>query len=174
MTATILQDRHKRQLRVRRRLWATVALAASLLLMAIAGYFWLPRPGPTSVPGPVVEKRPGPLPEMPAPEPPPPEAAPSLRKSAQEAGIAVASLTERVADQTLEHARVLLSATTPPMEVPPLPFLAFDELEEPLEPTAESLRLAGQGVSESLEPVTRSARRAVDFFMRELSSLDSR
>jgi predicted anti-sigma-YlaC factor YlaD len=41
-----------------------------------------------------------------------------------------------------------------------------------IEPPTRSLREAGQGVSEGLEPVTNSARRAFDLFLRELPPMD--
>jgi hypothetical protein len=168
MVGQILDDRRKRRLRMRRRLWATAALAASLLLMALAGYFGLPDPTPAPRPGPIAERQV-------EPEPPVPEPVPSLRRSAEEAGTAVAALTGRLADTTLEQARLLLTATAP-MDVPDLalPDLALGPWDEPLEPAAESLRQAGQGVSEGLQTVTDSTRRAVDFFMRELTVLESR
>src|SRR5207249_864730 len=86
----VLDDRRRRRVRMRRRLWATAALAASLLLMAVAGYFGLPNPH-HSAPnrGPVAE--PNIQPEVPAD-------LPSLRHSAEEARNAVASLTGRLAD----------------------------------------------------------------------------
>jgi hypothetical protein len=47
---------------------------------------------------------------------------------------------------------------------PALPNVDLTAMEPPTRP----LREAGEGVSEGLEPVTTSARRAVDLFLREL------
>jgi hypothetical protein len=46
------------------------------------------------------------------------------------------------------------------------------KLEQPFDPAAQSLRQTGQGVSESLQTVAQSARRAVSYFFRELPPLD--
>jgi hypothetical protein len=95
----------------------------------------------------------------------------SLERSVADAGAAMASLTDRIAGQTRDRARLFLSATAP-VEVPTaLPDRG--SLQAPFDPAAESLRQAGHGVSASLEPVAGSARRAVSYLVRELSPLDS-
>ena len=45
------------------------------------------------------------------------------------------------------------------------------EMEPPIDPA--SLQEAGSGVTSSVQTVTNSARRAVDFFVREIPSLKS-
>jgi hypothetical protein len=146
--AAVIADRRSRR---RRRLLAGLALAASLLLAALAGYYGLWRTEETSPldqPAPVVR----------TPEPAPP----SLRDSMTEAGTAVVSLTRRTTDETVTQTIRLWPGVTPP---------ALDNTEvltQPLDPPARSLREAGQGVSAGLEPVASSARRAVGMFLREL------
>src|SRR5437588_5872959 len=155
----VLAARHARQ-RLRRQLTVGAALAASLLLAALGGYFWT-RPGdtnptPTSTNAPVANTTPV-----------EPAAPPSIRDSVAEVGSAVASVTRRTADDTVEQARRLL---------PPMPTPALNEssvLEQSLEPPARSLREAGQGVSAGFEPVTNSARRALDLFLREIPPMES-
>ena len=61
------------------------------------------------------------------------------------------------------------SLPLPPKAIARLPAVA--ELEQPLQPTARSLRESGRGVSVSLAAVTGSARRAVDYFLREIPGL---
>jgi hypothetical protein len=78
----------------------------------------------------------------------------------------VFALTTRVVDQIKDQAR--------PFVPNPPAFARAVPMEEPLEPTAQTLLLeAGQGVSEGLSPLSRNARRAVSFFMKELPVLDS-
>jgi hypothetical protein len=82
-----------------------------------------------------------------------------LRESVTEAGYAVASLTSRAADETVGHTRIL---------IPTVPSGSLDMTASALESPKQSLREAGYGVSEGLEPVADSARRAVGLFLREL------
>jgi DNA-directed RNA polymerase specialized sigma24 family protein len=166
VAAAVLKDRADRRRRVRRRLSYTAALAATVLLVLLAGYYWAPPAAPTPhPPGPVAEHKPRDA-APPAPQPPAPEApAPAPRKeTAEEPRRALAALTGRLADTTRDHALVLWSATAP-LEPVPLPPMA--DLDAP-----EPLRQAGQEVSESVQTVTRSARRALDYFARELPALD--
>lgn len=140
--------------RNRRRRWVlgTAALAASLLVAALVGYRLV---GPADGPGPVP---PTPFVEGAQPEP----ATPSLRDGVAEASSVFASITRRKADETVGPARLLLPVVTPP------PLDDMGALTEPLDPPARTLREAGQGVSAGLEPVTTSARRAFDLFLREI------
>jgi hypothetical protein len=48
------------------------------------------------------------------------------------------------------------------------------ELQQPLDPAAQSLRQAGHGVSAGLQTVALSARRAVSYFASELPALEAR
>ena len=155
----VLADRHARQ-RFRRQLTVGAALAASLLLVALAGYFWTRtgdvNPTPSGTNPPVANNQPV---ETPAP--------PSLRDSVAEVGSAVASVTRRTAGDTVEQARQWLPAV-------PTPALSESSvLEQTLDPPARSLREAGQGVSAGFEPVTSSARRALDLFLREIPPMES-
>jgi len=93
-------------------------------------------------------------------------ATPSIRDSVAELGAAVASVTRRAADGTVEQARQLL---------PDVPTPALSEtsvLAQTLDPPSRSLLEAGQGVSAGLEPVTDSARRALDLFLREIPPME--
>jgi hypothetical protein len=83
-----------------------------------------------------------------------------LNENVAEATEAVASLARRTADQTLTSGQMFVSAV--PLEVPQ------EVLGPPLEPPADSLREAGQGVATGLAPVTSSARRAFDLFLRDI------
>ncbi len=162
----ILQDRLQRRWPWRYRFSVTVALAASLLFMAVTGYLWLPTPpvAPEQAKGPAAL-----VPMEPEPVAPP---GPPLHQSVEEARVAVTSLTERLAEKTKEQAQLLWSAA-PPLEVNAMPALAeMANLEEPLAPAAVSLRQTGQGMSEGLQVVARSAVRAVDYFFKELPPMD--
>ena len=149
IVAGVLADRRHR-LRMRRRLvFAGVALAAAA---ALAVAFLLPNRAPREVAvwppdrEPVVE-----------PAPPPP----SLNDNVAEATSAVASLARRTADQTLTSGQTFLPPV--PLEVPP------DEVPgTTLDPPAQSLREAGQGVATGLAPVANTARRAFDLFLRDI------
>jgi hypothetical protein len=161
IVAHVLADRQARRNRLRVRLATTVALAASLLLAALAGYVWLPKSN-TGAPGDIVKGKVVPERQPAVVEPP------SLSRSVEEAGAAVASLTERIADKGKEQARLWWPLTSGEVSraLPPV------KLEQPLDPAAQSLRQTGQGVSESLQTVAQSARRAVSYFFRELPPLD--
>jgi hypothetical protein len=146
--------------RQRRRWFAAAVLAASLFLAVFAGYRWInpKEPGPVS-PGPVAEGGKG------APEAPTP--APSPRASVTGAGEAVASLSRKATEETVEQTRLLWPVATAPL------FFDGIDLQTPLEPPAQSLREAGSGVSSGLEPVANSARRAMNLFWRDLPPVDS-
>ena len=79
----------------------------------------------------------------------------------QEPKSALAALTDRVADTTRDHAKVVLVAANLDT-VERLPAVNDIPLLDP------SVREAGQEVSDGVRTVTRSARRAFDFFAREL------
>lgn len=102
--------------------------------------------------------------ELPEMEPERLPVTPSLRASVAEAGSAISSLTWRAADETVGQSRLLLPETIP---VPPL--TTSEPLQPMIEPPAESLRQAGQGMTTALDPVTSSARRAVSLFLRDTS-----
>jgi predicted anti-sigma-YlaC factor YlaD len=149
IVAGVLRDRRLR--RRRRWLTAAVALAASLLL-ALA--IW--QRSSTETPVVEVVKRDTPAPTVPM----------SLNESVAEAGSAVADLTRRTAGETLDNTRDLL-----PMTVPETSLASAGDWQQTLEPPTRSLREVGQIAATGLEPVTGSARRAVDLFLRELPTV---
>ena len=176
MTRNILRDRQHRRARMGRRVWITAGLAAAILIMVWAGNVWLPQrhlPAPpiADVQGPptppaFVEKPKSA--DIPAVKKDAEEEATPLAKSMDDARTSVVALTARLADQTKEQARLFV-----PMEIPAFPVEPRLPMDEPLDPAAQSLRQAGQGVTEGLSTVSRNARRAVSFFMNELPALDS-
>lgn len=139
----------ERRARRRRRAWvaAGVALAACLVLAVLLG-----RGRPTADAPPL------------AADVAPPE---SLRDSVGAAGSAVVSLTRRTADETVGQGKLLLPV------VVTRPNLGDGPVPATVEPPMRSLRAAGQGVSEGLEPVTSSARRALDLFLSEMPPVES-
>jgi hypothetical protein len=137
----ILADR-RRVIRYRRVLVAG-SLAASLLLAVLAALPFL-RPGGATV---TVVRQP---------------AEASLEENIQEMTAAVVELTRRTTDETVGQTRLLLPAI-----VPELP-AADSQMMVMLDPPAQSLREVQASVSEGLEPVTTSWRRAVDLFRRNI------
>ncbi|MBX9680276.1 MAG: hypothetical protein K2X38_16065 [Gemmataceae bacterium] len=159
-----VSDREKRRQRSQARWTAIIGLAASVLLMVVAAQV-ITRPGKTpdqaaSLP-PIAQNQPKEK-ETPAPMP--------IAPRAEEARQAVAGLTERLAEETREQARLLLSVATPPnlAAIDPIPNMDFD----PIEPAAETLFETGRQVKEGFEPVTRTARQAFGFLAREFAVLD--
>jgi predicted anti-sigma-YlaC factor YlaD len=146
----VLADRQSRRENFRRRVWTTAALAACLMLMALAGFLWSPNKNKGQLAAFYPAKMESP-------------AGPSLGESVEQARLAFSSLTERLADKSKEQAfRLLSAAKLPnPMGIP----------EQPLDPQA--LSQTGQGASEGIQTVAQSARRAVDYFFRELPPLES-
>jgi hypothetical protein len=121
----------------------------------------------------------GPNPELPASQPiakDKPKADPrssepapvSVRDSVEEARLAVAGLGDDLAART----RLWWTATTPLSATPMLPMPSVGDIEQPLNPAAQSVRETGNSVSVSLQTVADSARRAADYFLRELPALD--
>ncbi len=148
-----------RDFRVRRRqrrlLFAGgTALAACLVLALGIGFLSRnPRPGRVGQPaGPLTRTRTEPA------------SGGSLPEEVARAGSAVAELTTRTADESLGPTLAVVAD---------LPRQAFAGMEFPKtpEPGGGALREAGIGVSAGLEPLTESARRAVDLFRRELPPL---
>jgi anti-sigma factor RsiW len=162
IVATALRDRQRRRVRLRRSLYITAALAAAIVLMLLAGYLNRPASAAKGDHAPVVRNTPLPdegkkAPVLPAPAKKKDEALPSL-----------AALSERLADKTLDQAKVLWTAANPIEGMPmgELPAVAD------LDPAAQPLRQAKQEVNEGLQAVGRSARRAFDYFSRELPMLE--
>jgi hypothetical protein len=131
--------------------WAVVLALAASVLVGLGLYLW--RPGTPPGPAPdVVEKLPV------APEPVPG----NLRESVREAGSALTALTNRTADEVVEQTRKLI----PSVPTPALPTL--DPMGPLVEPPGRTFAQAGQVVADGIQPVTDSARRAFDLFLREL------
>jgi hypothetical protein len=93
-----------------------------------------------------------------------PQPAPSLRRSVEEASQAMVSLTRRAADETFDQGRILLPIVLPAKDVSE----ALDMRPVP-GPSEQPLADLKQGMAAGLEPVTSSARRAVNLFLREIS-----
>jgi hypothetical protein len=144
LVAAILADRRRRLIRRRLAAAAGFAVAASVV---VAVWLGSGGPAPQPVPGPMVQVQP----------PPPSPTAPSLRDSVDELGAVVAALVRRATAETLDQTLRLWPD--------PMPETAAEPAADLL---VQSLYDAGQGVSAGLEPVTSSARRAVDLFLREL------
>jgi predicted anti-sigma-YlaC factor YlaD len=140
--------------RARGRRRAVVPLAvAACLLIAIGLRLYLGR-GPEAKPTPSAPREPNFARNQEQPA-----TAEGLRDSVDQARQAVVALTSRATDEAVDQARRLLSDVRPP---------AVPRPEEVLQPPARTLRQAGAGVTSGLAPVTASARRAVDLFLRDL------
>jgi hypothetical protein len=92
---------------------------------------------------------------------------PSTPNRVSEAGLAVASLSNLAKEETLKQTRLFM-----PVATATLPFENLS-VPQPFQAPADSLREAGKGVSEGLQPVTNSARRAWDLFLREVPPMDT-
>jgi hypothetical protein len=167
IVAGVLQDRHTRRLALRRRLYVTLALAASILIMALAGYIWLPpakeRPDPTTI----AKEKSSPSPN-PGPQDAPP-VEPSLGAMVEEYRADLAALPGKLADKT-EPVRQFLVAANPMDLIPPMP--TVPNMEEPLEPAVQSLRHTTQGISEGIQTVAGRTRQAFSYFAK-LSPIES-
>ena len=141
VAAVLNQQRAARQRRYAVR--AVVALAAAVLFAALVG-FGANRQD---------KERPSPQPELVVDKKPEPEmlpTGPSLRESMAE----VAQLTLQRADETV---RTLLPDASMPESGP-----------SPVTTSVASIREASSGVAAGLEPITDSARRAFNRFLREI------
>jgi hypothetical protein len=160
-----LEDRRIGKRRVRLRMYVTTALAASILLLMFGGYL-LPTRKQDEQPQ-VVKKN-----EVPKRSPKLEEAPPVLAERAENARQAVAQLTERVAGTTRDQAKMLLAMANP-LELAPMAALpGLNDLEEPLDPAAKSLRAATQTMAEGIEPMARTARSAWNYLVKELPAFD--
>jgi hypothetical protein len=88
------------------------------------------------------------------------QTAPTLSESAAEVGEVFSVLRNQTTEETLGQTRRWVSNVPSPA----LPKVDLAMMGSPTRPFRE----AGEGVSQGLEPVTNSARRAVDLFLREL------
>ncbi len=155
MVALILQER-THQARHARRTWAAAALAASVLIAATA-ITWLSRgePGASATGGTANAGGYSGKPSLSL----------ALDGSVADAGSTLTSLVAVTARETVKQGRLLL-----PDAVPSPTLANIDSLQQTLQPSARSLREAGQTLTASLEPVTASARRAVTT-LQELSPI---
>ncbi len=154
----VLLERRRARRRVRRRWTGGLVLAASLLVALGLRLDWRGRPNGTEVLPPEQTANNVSTPkEM---------AAPTLRESAAELGKVFAALSNQTADETVGQTRRWVSNV-------PSPTLPNVDLTA-MEPPARPFRDAGEGVSEGLEPVTTSARRAVGLFLRELPPMETK
>jgi hypothetical protein len=150
ITSAVLADRFRIR---RRRIAVVTGLAAAVLLASLIGpSIWRRADSHGRLP-PIARV------EI-APKPAP---APSFPDAVEDAGRAVLALTREVAAETVGEGRTLFSLpASDARDKLPQP------LREPLDPPVQSFRSIQEGVSAGLEPVTTSARRAVDLFLREL------
>jgi len=151
ITSAVLARR--RRLRFQRRLTVAGALAASLLLALLAGYRTFE----------IKQTQQDEAALAPNPLPLDSSEAISLDQRVQEAGEAVVALTRRTADETVGQGRVLLPKVTSES----LSALTQETMHQQL-PPGTSLREVQQSMAVGFEPVTTSARRAVDLFLREI------
>ncbi|SRR5579883_2218987 len=155
----VLLDRRRVRRRMRRRYAVSLALAATVILALTLRLDWRGKPSGTE-----------PLPResaslTPSRSPgtndePRDKLSPTLSESAAEVGEVFTGLRNQTADETLGQTRRWVSNVPSPA----LPKFDLTAMGSPTRP----LREAGEGVSQGLEPVTKSARRAVDLFLREL------
>lgn len=155
LTESIVRDRQHRRAKWRRRVTLTLALAASIMLVAVVAYSWLPRTSQNGPGNPPIAKTPN------VPLKPQPENIPVVPGKKEEPRNPLSPLVDRWVDTTREHARVVLVAANLDA-IEKLP--AVDNLA-PIDP---GVREASQEVTEGVRTVTRSARKAFDFFAREL------
>jgi len=152
-----IDSQHLAQRRWRRNAWAASAVAAGLLLAAIAGYsWWASRPSPESPGSDTWVKKD----EQPGP------ARQSL--NFQEAGSTLVALVNRTADETVGQSRVLLPQGMSAANLP-----VTEAWQPTLEPSTQALRDAQDGVAVGFEPVTSSARRAVNLFLQEIPAMEN-
>ncbi len=139
-----------RRLRFQRRVVAAAALAATLLLAWVGFRSFQGSPDTTTASTPPEESRPGVAKPVP------------LDRGMAQAGLAIVAITRRAADETVGQGRLLLPVVVPNDVLPK------HQANAPSPQPAASLQEVRQTVSLGLEPITTSARRAVDLFLREI------
>jgi hypothetical protein len=159
IASRVLHDRVERRRRFRVHVRITIAMAASLLLVFLGANFWLPaqRDGTALTLGPIHDFE---LPALAEQAPMP------LAQTMDQASRSLASLTGKLAEKTRTHAWHMLAAAVPGELA-----ASSGSVPEPMDP-ATSLLQMGQNMTEGLQPLTRSAQRAVNKFFRDLSALD--
>ncbi len=163
IVAAVLADRHKPSVSTTRPMWAAVALAASILILALGVNAWFPQES-TSKPTFVKRQEKASNVEVMANK-----ESPSLRKSFTEASDAVTNLTASLAGETRKQAELFWKAAGPE-NLSPIPDLTPDRLSDSLYPAAASLQETGKGVSEGFVTVAKSAQQAVSYFVRGLTN----
>jgi hypothetical protein len=159
--ASLLDDHGRRRRHFYRR--TALAAAAGVLLAVLAGGYVFQQ-SRSSVPEQVIQAH---NPDVP-PESKDKGGEPTLAQSVADAETAVKSLSNRIAEQTVEQMRTLVSVSAP-SDVGPMPTLpTVATIEQPLDPATRSLQETGRGVSTGIQTVANSARRAFDFLLREL------
>jgi hypothetical protein len=171
----VLAEQRTRRL-WRRRIITAAAVAAGLLLMTFVGHQRLGWFGSTKSDSLANREKPADHnPKAPpAKQPLSPEgpASPLLDQTLAEAGSTALALTRRTAGLTMAQARQFLpSANSLPVPLSGLP--EGRSLAPVLGSPAQSLRQAGHNMSDGLQPVTTSARRALNLFFREMPALNS-
>jgi hypothetical protein len=135
-----------------------MALAASVLLMLVMAYLWVPRT-PTNeraFKNDFAEEK---LKKI---EPPKKEPEPETKHVKQkDAPQPFVDLPERMADATRDHAKVFLVGANLD-GIDKLPAVQDLQMLDP------GMREAGEEVTEGVRVVTRNARKAFDFFAREM------
>lgn len=147
----VMRDRRRARRRLRRRWAVSLALAAGLLVALALRLDWTGTTRQDQQPVTVAVNQ-----QHPTGSP----SAPTLRQSAAQLGEVFAELSSETAEQAVGQTRRWVSN----VPSPDLPKLDLTTLQPPSKP----LREAGKGVSEGIQAVTTSARRAVDLFLREL------
>jgi hypothetical protein len=149
----VISDRRQRRSKMRRRVFVTMALAASVLFVLFMAFYWIPRP---QVGPPLVK-------DSPKKETPKEIIPEKLVQKPEEPRSPLTPLMDRWAGATRDHAKVVLVATNlDAVAVEKLP--AVDNFG-PIDP---GVREASQEVSDGVRTVTRNTRKAFDFFAREL------
>lgn len=136
-----------RQPWLRREALYVAAMAASLMFALFLGYGWSGRSGKGDSKVVVVRQEPA-----------------SLTQSVSEASTAMVSLGRRTAAETVGQTKMLV-----PEPIPTPPQADSDPVEVALAPPMISLREAQESMTVGLNPVTTSARRAFNLFVRDMN-----
>jgi hypothetical protein len=105
-----------------------------------------------------------------------PTASASLHDTVEEAGLAIVALTRRTADEVSASGIAFVPRGLGALTKSGSSASETGEakaLRQALEPSAQSLQGIQQDMVASLEPMARSARRAIDFFLHEMSAMEN-
>jgi hypothetical protein len=168
LTRAVLVDRQRTRLRVRLRWAVGSALAASLLLTLALRFLPAGRVTATGTnvpptPEPSVRVEP-PAPPVPIPRPEEPS---DVGQPVQATRDVFVAMLDRARKETDDQVNLLRPVVAPSVR---------EEAGHSADPAGRPLTDAGQGVAHGFEPVSGSARRAVDLFIRDLPpmGLDSK